>query len=102
MTAFAKASDLPSAINTLERLLVWAAMALSSALNGATVSVQQGQGGQPQCQVQIATIASGQTVFAITAYIPTSWAAVNSATEKAFMAAQDVTATALPDVYKTA
>jgi hypothetical protein len=52
--------------------------------------------------VQVATIASGQTVFAITAYIPTSWAAVNSATEKAFMAAQDVTATAMPDVYKTA
>jgi hypothetical protein len=87
-------SSIPSHINTYERLLVYAAMAVQSSANGKTASVQQGQGPVPVCQVQVGVAADNTSRFAVSAYIPMDLNALNDPAEKTWMAAQDVTASA--------
>jgi len=92
-------SNIPSHINSFERLLVFAAQAVQSAANGATVSAVPGQGAQPECQVQIAVIADNTDRFVISAFIPLDRNALNSSTEKTWMAANDVTQSAPNAVF---
>lgn len=98
MAAFVPA-NLPNNINTLERLLVYAAMALQSAANGQTVSAVQGEGAQPTCQVQVATIADNTRRFVVSAFVPCDFDELNNPAAKAWMAAQAVTASAPNVVY---
>lgn len=91
--------SIPNHINTYERLLVWAAQAIQSAANGATVSAVQGAGAQPTCQVQIATIADNTPRFVISAFIPCDLDELNSGAEKTWMAATDVTQSAPNAVF---
>lgn len=100
MAAFVPA-NLPSNINTFERLLVYAAMALQSAANGQTVSAVQGEGAQPTCQVQVATIADNTGRFVVSAFVPCGFDELNNPSAKAWMAAQAVTASAPNAVYNT-
>lgn len=93
MAALSLAS-IPSNINTYERLAVWAIQALQSVANGAEVNVVQGEASQPIAQAGISFTADGQFRFILSAYIPCDQNALNSSTEKTWMAAEDISAAA--------
>jgi hypothetical protein len=94
MTTFAT-SSIPNGINSLERILVWAAQCVMNTTNGEELIVIEGQGSQPKCQVQLGLVADGSYRFIVSAYIPCDQAALNSPTAKTWMAAQDLS-TATP------
>lgn len=87
-------SVIPSHINTYERLAVWAIQSLQSIANGQQANVVEGAGSVPVAQAQIATTADNVPRFILTAYIPLELAALNSSTEKTWMAAKDLATTA--------
>jgi hypothetical protein len=87
-------SNIPSAINTYERLLVWAALSIPSAANGLTGAVVAGQGATPICQVQVGVDASNIERFVVSAYIPADQAALAASGQKIWMAAKDVVTSA--------
>lgn len=88
-------ANIPSSINTYERLLVWAAQCCQSIANGEEVNAITGVASVPLCQVQVAVTADNKDRFIVSAYIPMDRNALNSATAKTWMAANDV-ATAAP------
>lgn len=88
-------ANIPSAINTYERLLVWAAQCCQSIANGTEVNVVAGAESVPLAQVQVAVTADNKDRFIVTAYLPVDREALNSATAKTWMATQDI-ATAAP------
>lgn len=83
-------ADIPSNINTYERLAVWACQCLQSSANGEEVNVVSGQSSVPIAQVQVAVTADNVDRFVISAYIPVDRDELNSATQKTWMAALDV------------
>jgi hypothetical protein len=87
-------SAIPSNINSYERLLVWAAQALQSAANGATLNAIQGAGSQPTVQVQVVVAADNTDRFVVSAFVPLDRDALNSTSAKTWMAAEDVTTAA--------
>lgn len=87
-------SSIPSNINTYERLLVWAAQALQSSANGATINAISGAGSQPTVQVQVVVAADNTDRFVVSAFVPLDRDALNSGTQKTWMAAEDVTTAA--------
>jgi hypothetical protein len=88
-------ATIPSNINTYERLLVWAAQACQSISNGQQVNVVENGGQQPQVMVTVGKTADNFDRFIIVCYMPCDYPALNSGTQKTWMAAQDV-ATAAP------
>lgn len=86
--------NIPNHINTHERLLVWAAMALQSACNGKTAAVIPNQGSSPLCQVQMGVAADNTTRFVVSAYIPLDPTLLAQPGEKLWMAATEATASA--------
>jgi hypothetical protein len=90
-------TDIPSNINTFERLLSWAAMCVQSLGNGAEVNVVTNAESLPLCQVSVNVTADGVDRFVVQAYLPIDRDALNDPDEKTWMAAQDV-ATAQPHV----
>lgn len=99
MTALNLAS-IPSAINTYERLAFWVAQCLQDTTNGLGVNVIPNEGSVPRCQVQLSKIADGTDTCIISLYIPVDFDALNSPTQKTWMAALDV-ATAAPNTVYT-
>jgi hypothetical protein len=91
MTALALA-DIPSHINSYERLAVWCIQAMQSASNGQSVNVQQNQQQQPRAAVSLAVLADDVPNFCLSAYIPCDLGALNDGNEKTWMAAQAITA----------
>ena len=89
MTALTLA-NIPSGINTYERLFVWAAQCLQSINNGGTVNVVENESAAPVAQVQIGVIADNTDRFIVSAYVPLDRNALNSPTSKTWMAASDV------------
>lgn len=89
MTALTLA-NIPSSINTYERLLVWAGQCCASIANGTEVNVIAGAESVPLCQVQVAVTADNKDRFIVTAYLPMDYSALNSSTAKTWMAATDV------------
>lgn len=87
-------NTIPSNINSYERLLVWAAQAIQSSANGQTISAVDGAGSQPTCQVQVAVAADNTNRFVVSAFIPLVLADLNSSSQKTWMAAADVSASA--------
>lgn len=83
-------SEIPSNINTYERLLVWAAQCCQSIANGQQVAVLVNQAAQPTAQVQVAVTADNVDRFIVTSYIQLDRDALNDATQKTWMAAQDI------------
>ena len=83
-------ASIPSSINTYERLMAWAAMCVQSSANGAEVNVVTNAESQPLCSVGVNITADGVDRFIVTAYLPLDRDALNSATEKTWMAAKDV------------
>lgn len=96
MAALSLAS-IPSGINTYERLFIWAAQCMQSIANGEEVNVVNNETPSLLASVQVANTADGRDRFVIAAYIPCDRNALNSATQKTWMAAQDV-ASAAPHV----
>lgn len=82
--------DIPSNINTYERLAVWAIQCLQSSANGSEVNVIAGATSVPAAQCQVAVTADNVDRFILTAYVPVDRDALNSATQKTWMAALDV------------
>ena len=83
-------SEIPSDINTYERLLIWAAQCCQSIANGQQVNVLVGQASQPQAQVQVAVTADNIDRFIVTSYIQLDRDALNDANAKTWMAAIDI------------
>lgn len=83
-------AEIPSNINTYERLLVWAAQCCQSIANGQQVSVVVNQAALPTAQVQVAVTADNVDRFVITSYIELDRDALNAADQKTWMAAKDI------------
>lgn len=88
-------ANIPSNINTYERLAVWAIQCCQSIANGQEANVVAGAESVPTAQCQVAVTADNVDRFILTAYIPVDRDELNSGTEKTWMAAQDI-ATAAP------
>lgn len=88
-------AEIPSHINTYERLATWAVQCLHNIGNGQEVNVAQGQQQQPIASCALVTTADGVPRFMLTAYLPCDLAAINDPAEKSWMAAGDI-ATAQP------
>lgn len=93
MAALTPAS-IPSSINTYERLAVWAIQCLQSVGNGAQANVVAGAASVPVAQCQVGVTADNVDRFILTAYIPLDRDALNSATQKTWMAAKDIASSA--------
>ncbi len=89
MTALNLAS-IPSAINTYERLAVWACQCLQNIANGEEVNVVTGGASQPLAQVQVGFTSDGVYRFILSAYLPCDESALNASTAKTWMACQDI------------
>lgn len=87
-------SSIPSGINTYERLAVWAIQCLQSIANGEETNVVQNQPAVPTAQCQVGVTADNRDRFILTAYVPCDRNGLNSATQKTWMAAQDIASTA--------
>lgn len=85
-------SQIPSGINTYERLAVWAMQCLQDIANGQEVNVQQNSDGQAIAACQTVITADGVPRFMLTAYLPVDMPALNSGTEKTWMATKDISA----------
>lgn len=83
-------AEIPSNINTYERLLVWAAQCCQSIANGKQVAVIVNQAAQPTAQVQVAVTADNVDRFIITSYVALDRDALNDANQKTWMAALDI------------
>ncbi|MFN9507320.1 MAG: hypothetical protein ACK57J_22650 [Rubrivivax sp.] len=88
-------ANIPSSINTYERLFIWAAQCCQSIANGTQVNAVQGVASVPLCQVQVAVTADNADRFIVSGYVPCDRDALNSSTAKTWMAARDI-ATAAP------
>ena len=88
-------ANIPSSINTYERLAVWAIQCCQSIANGQEVNVVENAGSVPTAQCQVSVTADNVDRFILTAYIPVDRDALNSATAKTWMAAKDI-ATSTP------
>lgn len=83
-------AEIPSDINTYERLLVWAAQCCQSIANGQQVAVLVNQAAQPTAQVQVAVTADNVDRFVVTSYIELDRDSLNDANAKTWMAAMDI------------
>jgi hypothetical protein len=83
-------SSIPSQINTYERLLAWALMCVQSIANGAEVNVVSNAESQQLCLIGTNVTSDGKDRFICTAYLPIDVDALNSPTQKTWMAAIDV------------
>ena len=83
-------SDIPSVINTYERLLVWAAQCCQSIANGQQVAVVVNQAAVPTAQVQVAVTADNVDRFIVTSYVELDRDELNNADAKTWMAAMDI------------
>ncbi len=87
-------ANIPSSINTYERLAVWAIQCCQSVANGQESNVVAGAESVPTAQCQVAVTADNVDRFVLTAYIPLDRDALNSATAKTWMAAKDIASSA--------
>lgn len=83
-------ANIPDAINSYERLAVWAIQCLQSSANGVEVNVIQNEPGVPIAQAQLAVTADNTERFVLTAYVPCDMDELNSPDNKTWMAAQDI------------
>ena len=86
-------SNIPNQINTYERLLLWAAQCCQSISNGLQVNAVAGEAQVPLAQVQIAKTADNVDRAICVVYLPVNVDTLNSATQKTWMAATDISAT---------
>lgn len=90
MTALNLSTGIPSNINTYERLLVWAAQCCVSIANGQVVNVQQNEPSVPMVQVAVGVTVDNVDRLIVSAYLPVDYPALNSGTQKTWMATKDI------------
>jgi hypothetical protein len=83
-------ANIPSNINTYERLLVWAAQVCVSIANGQVLNVTQGDPSVPMVQVAVGVTADNLDRFIVSAYMPVDLAELNSGAQKTWMATKDI------------
>lgn len=83
-------ANIPSSINSYERLAVWAIQCLQSIGNGEQVNVVQNEAPALVAQCQVSVTADGRDRFILTAYVPLDRDNLNSATAKTWMSATDI------------
>lgn len=83
-------ANIPSGINSYERLAVWAIQCLQSISNGTEANVVTGAASVPVAQCQVAVTADNVDRFVLTAYVPVDRDALNSSNAKTWMAAKDI------------
>lgn len=83
-------ANIPSNINTYERLLVWAAQACVSIANGQVLNVTQGDPSVPLVQVAVGVTADNKDRFIVSAYLPLNMSELNSGAQKTWMSAMDI------------
>lgn len=86
-------ADIPSNINTYERLAVWVIQCLQDIANGQQVNVVQNDPAALAAQCQFTVTADGVDRAILSAYIPINRVQLNSATQKTWMAANDIALT---------
>jgi len=84
--------NIPSNINTYERLLIWAAQCCQSISNGQQTNAVSGVAQVPTVQVQVAITADNVDRFIVSAYVPVNMDDLNSGSQKTWMAAKDLSA----------
>lgn len=89
MTALVLA-NIPSTINTYERLAVWAIQCLQSISSNQEVLVQQNAAPVPIAQCQFSVTSDGVDRFILSGYLPCDRNAINSPTAKTWMATSDI------------
>lgn len=87
-------ANIPSHINTYERLVVWATQALQNISNGQEVNVQQNTDAQQIASCSLVVTTDGVYRAMCISYIPMDQSQINNPTEKTWMAAQDISAAA--------
>jgi hypothetical protein len=87
-------ANIPSSINTYERLLLWAAQCCQSIGNGLQVNAVAGEAQVPLAQVQIAKTADNIDRAIVVVYLPINFDALNNPTQKTWMAANDISLSA--------
>lgn len=92
-------ANIPSAINTYERLACWVTQCLQNTSNGEEVNAVQGEGSVPIAQAQISKTADGRDRMILVAYVPIDFAALNDPAQKTWMAAQDLSTADPATVY---
>ena len=92
-------SEIPSAINSYERLAFWVIQCLQNTSNGEEINAVQGEGSVPIAQAQVAKTADGRDRAILVAYVPINYAALNDPEEKTWMAAQDLSNAAPAAVF---
>lgn len=83
-------ADIPSNINTYERLAVWALQCLQSISNGGEVIVTQNEPPQQTAQVVWGVTADNVPRFILSAYLPLDRDGLNDPNYKTWMACQDI------------
>lgn len=83
-------ANIPSSINSYERLLVWAAQCCQSIANGQQVNAVTGVASVPMVQVQVAVTADNVDRFIVSAYVPLDRNDLNAPNAKTWMAAEDI------------
>jgi hypothetical protein len=83
-------ADIPSNINSYERLAMWAAQCCQSIANGLQVNAVTGEAQVPAAQVQIAKTADNVDRAICVLYLPVDYEALNDPDEKTWMAATDL------------
>lgn len=63
-------AEIPSNINTYERLAVWCVQCLQSLANGEEVNVVAGASSVPMAQAQVAVTADNVSRWILTSYVP--------------------------------
>ena len=92
-------SEIPSSINSFERLAFWVIQCLQNTSNGEEINAVQGEGSVPIAQAQVAKTADGRDRAILVAYVPINYAALNDPEEKTWMAAQDLSNAAPAAVF---
>lgn len=83
-------ANIPSNINTYERLAFWVGQCIQSIANGAQLSATLNAESVPLAQVQITKTADNKDRAIVVLYLPIDYAALNAPNAKTWMAAQDV------------
>lgn len=83
-------ASIPSSINTYERLLMWSAQCCQSIANGQQVNAVAGEAQTPLAAVTISKTADNVDRAICVVYLPVDYEALNSSTQKTWMAAKDI------------
>jgi hypothetical protein len=97
MTAFTTA-NIPSAITTIEQLMVWGASHLSVSQN-ATVRLTPTTDPQPVASVVYGSDSTNQPKVSVVLYMPYDPAALLTSTGKGWLSTQAVSTVALPSTW---